>query len=467
MAGDIESAVGDFTRLSHLVPASARLLLRVAQLNYFLLPQASQAMNALKQCLHHDPDDKPCRTAHRLFKSLTKDFDKLEKAERSSDWKGVLRVVVGYKETPGLVKKFEEELDKAVPNMQLPSNIDTKKTSHSRRVLYKAACRAYGKDNQPKKGTEWCTEVLKMDENDADALLNRGDVALANEEWEEAVRAYDKAFEASGRSSQEVRFDLSLHFAVAQLCVRFTKNFKRLSVCSNNPKLKTITKSSASLVMRTRPPSRKRIGERPKMRIQTRAALKPKWLPSTRHTKYSLIPNSVLASTMETIQMTPSQPEADLVAILSAAVIHSSMASNRADSRVDSLAVEEEDSNSSSTDSKVLAADAVACTLSLLRSHLNSASIHPICMPPHPPLNPFCFHTYHCCRKILVSLSFVWISYKYMARRTCFRFLLCVCANFPTAIPQCRTLPNPGVRTGSSMIRRTTELPEVLSKSSI
>jgi len=161
-------------------------------------------MNALKQCLHHDPDDKPCRTSHRLFKSFTKEFEKLEKADKSNDWKAVLRVVVGYKDSVGLTKKLDEALENAIPSMKLPVGADAKKLSQARKTVYKAACRGYSKDGKPQKAVEWCDEVLKMDENDLDALVNRGDLALSKEAWQEAVRAFDKAFEASGRSNQEV-----------------------------------------------------------------------------------------------------------------------------------------------------------------------------------------------------------------------------------------------------------------------
>lgn len=204
MTGDMDAAVGDFTRLAHLLPASKELLLRIAHLSYYLLPNPAQGMSALKQCLHHDPDDKACRASHRMFKSFQKEFDKLQKAESNGDWKGALRVLIGRGEAPGFISKFNSEFEKAIPSMALPAGMDAKKKSHPRRVLYKAVCRAYGKDKQPKKAAEWCNEVLTMDENDVDALLNHGDIALADEQWEEAVRAYENAFQASGRTSQEV-----------------------------------------------------------------------------------------------------------------------------------------------------------------------------------------------------------------------------------------------------------------------
>ena len=47
---------------------------------------------------------------------------------------------------------------------------------------------------------------MRFEDNgeDMDGLTGRGEVALAKEQWEEAVRAFEKAFDLSGRSSQDV-----------------------------------------------------------------------------------------------------------------------------------------------------------------------------------------------------------------------------------------------------------------------
>ena len=41
-------------------------------------------------------------------------------------------------------------------------------------------------------------------ENDADGLVGKGEALLKQEEWEDAVRVFETAFEASGRSSRDV-----------------------------------------------------------------------------------------------------------------------------------------------------------------------------------------------------------------------------------------------------------------------
>ncbi|KAF9040906.1 hypothetical protein BJ165DRAFT_1406894 [Panaeolus papilionaceus] len=70
-AGDVEGAVGDLTRLSHL-------LAHIFHLAHPYLPPSPTPMTTLKQSPHSDPDSKPCLGLHRLCKALNKSFFALD-----------------------------------------------------------------------------------------------------------------------------------------------------------------------------------------------------------------------------------------------------------------------------------------------------------------------------------------------------------------------------------------------------
>ncbi len=82
------------------------------------------------------------------------------------------------------------------------------KSSDRRKQIVKALCQAYVKIEQPRKAERWCEDLLTMKDSaeDPDGLVGRGEARMAKEEWEDAVRAFEKAFEATGKSSQDVRF---------------------------------------------------------------------------------------------------------------------------------------------------------------------------------------------------------------------------------------------------------------------
>lgn len=80
------------------------------------------------------------------------------------------------------------------------------KSSDRRRILLRSLCRAYTKTEQPKTGEKFCEEVLTFEggESDVDGLVGKAEALMAREMWEEAVRVFEKAWEASGRADHDV-----------------------------------------------------------------------------------------------------------------------------------------------------------------------------------------------------------------------------------------------------------------------
>ncbi|KAI0786545.1 hypothetical protein C8Q75DRAFT_799705 [Abortiporus biennis] len=259
---DVEGAVGDLTRLAHLTSPTTSLFMKTFRLAYFLLPHSastSSAMAALKQCLHYDPDSKECLPAHRLVKSFDKTFKKLEKALNDEKWQEIIDLLTPTSDpNTGFAAKFEEALKTHVTpqnvafNPKLPLR-PPMRTSPKRELILRALCKAYVHQKAFEKGSQWCEELLAMDglENDVDGLIGRGEAALKNEEWEEAVRIFEKAFESSGRSNREVHQKLQK----AQKLLKQSKHkdyYKVLDV-SRDADAKTIKKAFRKAAMKAHP----------------------------------------------------------------------------------------------------------------------------------------------------------------------------------------------------------------------
>jgi DnaJ homolog subfamily C member 3 len=181
-------------------------------MSYYLLPPNPQALQALKQCLHFDPDSKPCRIAYHAIKAFDRDFIKLDILEQASNWNGIIKLVgslstssEGNSDEGGLAHNFDAALDEATgPSLALPSNIIPRQKSPRRLRIYSLMCRAFIRSGQVTMGNSWCRETLRMDENNLDGLIGRGEARLKAEEWADALRTFEQAFEASGRSNQYV-----------------------------------------------------------------------------------------------------------------------------------------------------------------------------------------------------------------------------------------------------------------------
>lgn len=292
-AGDAPAAIGDFVRLTHLVQTpSEGMLTRLAALSYFLLPPSTQALSTLKQCLHSDPDSKLCKALHKTIKALDKVFTKLDAAREKGDWRTVTTLILGSTKVEGkelgsgLLKQYADALTSAFPaqnspsstvnNMLPPSLTPPQSNSPQYKHLVHQLCVAHAKLSTPSKGTRWCdellfayrssqageTEVTRLQltaEEEKDAYLGIGEAKMSAEEWDDAVRAFEKAFELSGRSDHDVRHLLP----VASLKIptywvhRWHLNYKKRNVFSSNHGRRIITKYWESPEMRMKGRSRK------------------------------------------------------------------------------------------------------------------------------------------------------------------------------------------------------------------
>ncbi|KAJ7828387.1 hypothetical protein B0H14DRAFT_3088234 [Mycena olivaceomarginata] len=203
-AGDIEGAVADMGRLTSLLPEAQTPAVHalVFRLSFFLLPASPVASNAVKQCLHSDPE------------TLERGFAMADEQGAAGDWRGALATLKGTGKKGDIFRKFEEAaaeqlrpehltlfgLDKG--KVVLPA---VEKVSHRRRTLLRGLCKGHTALEMYRKGEEWCQKLYDMEggEEDADALRGLGEAAVVKEEWEEGVRLLEKAFEATGRSDRD------------------------------------------------------------------------------------------------------------------------------------------------------------------------------------------------------------------------------------------------------------------------
>lgn len=232
------------SRLSHLLQPSTQLLVRIFRLAYFLLPPSPAPLNTLKQCLHYDPDSKTCLSERRMLKAFDKSFAQLDELLGKDDWKGIVKLLLSTSggKTGDLWRRYEQALlenvgqeaevlplvpqtllqasmpapaptavKKKLPKIHLPL---ATKISPQRQKLVRALCKSYthladiAKSSLEYKAQmeRWCDELLTLDgcNEDVDGLIGRGEALLGKEEWEEAIRVLERAFESSGRSDRDV-----------------------------------------------------------------------------------------------------------------------------------------------------------------------------------------------------------------------------------------------------------------------
>ncbi|WVQ97716.1 hypothetical protein IAU59_004830 [Kwoniella sp. CBS 9459] len=205
--GDVQAVYGDLSRLASLNPSAISLPLRLSHIAYFLLASNS-ATTHIKQCLHYDPDSKPCKAVHKLIKRLEKDTMRARNFVEDNQFRQAIKIFDGE---DGLLSRFDQALLDATRDENghpayLAPQFHPLEKSEMRLELYALACKAAVGANDMKRdrGARWCDTTLEMDPENVDALVAKGEKSLKDEIWEEAVRVFEKAFENSGRSRQDV-----------------------------------------------------------------------------------------------------------------------------------------------------------------------------------------------------------------------------------------------------------------------
>jgi DnaJ family protein C protein 3 len=199
--GEAESAYADLSRLAMLRPSSEDLRLRLANLGYYLL-DTTIALNEIKKCLHYDPESKACKKMHKLLRSLDRDTVKARNFIDGGNPRKGLTILRGE---GGVLERFDAAMTDAEASGQLPPQFSASTKSQTRLDLYTLACRAAVDCNDfGPKSAALCDAVLALDPDNEHALVFRGERLLKAEKWEEAVNVLQKAFEQSGRSSQDI-----------------------------------------------------------------------------------------------------------------------------------------------------------------------------------------------------------------------------------------------------------------------
>lgn len=213
--GEVEDAMADWSGIAHIAP-STNLLLRLASLKYFVYGESLSSREAglahIKSCLTSDPDNKPCKAAHRRLRNVEKALKKAEKFVEGGSWRPVLSALKGAKVGGPTVMNDVEEAIKAdllVPEGStepiIPSAVEQplekSKLLHYLRSLH---CRAHVELKELAKARPYCDAVLTEDDKDAYALVCRGENAMKEERYEEAMRDFRNALESAGGHDQNI-----------------------------------------------------------------------------------------------------------------------------------------------------------------------------------------------------------------------------------------------------------------------
>ncbi|XP_064614788.1 dnaJ homolog subfamily C member 3-like [Liolophura sinensis] len=172
--GEYIKAIGDVRSTTKLRNDNTAAYYKVSKLHYDI-GEADESLMEIRECLKLDPDHKQCFPHYKKVKKLVK---QLQSARELSN-----------------EQRFEECIDKANQILKTEPEVFPyvlRAKSH--------ICHCQSKIGHVRDAVNACNEVLHMDPDNVDALCDRAEAFIADEQYEQGVNDYQKAQGIDGES---------------------------------------------------------------------------------------------------------------------------------------------------------------------------------------------------------------------------------------------------------------------------
>ncbi|BFZ00647.1 hypothetical protein BsWGS_03685 [Bradybaena similaris] len=222
--GELFKAISDIRPAAKLVPDNTKAYYKLSLLHY-QMGEEEESLMQIRECLKLDPDHKECFEHYKKLKKLVKQLQNVQEARNS--------------------RQYDECINKANQIMKTEPDI---MPFTLRAKSYLCHCNAQsGNVNDALKS---CSEVLQLDPDNVDAMVDKAEAHIANEDYDAAIRELQEAQERD-QNSRRVQDTLSK----AQKLQKQSKKrdyYKILGV-KRNAKKKEILKAYRLLAMKWHP----------------------------------------------------------------------------------------------------------------------------------------------------------------------------------------------------------------------
>eukprot|EP00064_Thunnus_orientalis_P001055 superscaffoldBa00000065_g1056 len=164
--GEMGKAISDLKAASKLKNDNTQAFFKLSTI-YYNLGDHEMSLNEVRECLKLDPDHKQCYSHYKQVKKLNKQIQ--------------------YEDA---VSKYEAVM-KTEPNVQ-----------HFSLLAKERICHALAQSQQASRAISVCSEVLESDPQNVNALKDRAEAYVQEEQYEEAIKDYESAAQHSENDRQ-------------------------------------------------------------------------------------------------------------------------------------------------------------------------------------------------------------------------------------------------------------------------
>ncbi|XP_017278080.1 dnaJ homolog subfamily C member 3a [Kryptolebias marmoratus] len=174
--GEMGKAISDLKAASKLKNDNTQVFYKLSTI-YYHLGDHEMSLSEVRECLKLDPDHKQCFGHYKQVKKLNKQIQAAEQ-------------LIQEKRYEEAVRKYEAVM-KTEPNVPQFSLLATERI-----------CHALTQDQQAGRAVSACSQVLQSDPENVNALKDRAEAYVQDEQYEEAIRDYETAAKHSENNHQ-------------------------------------------------------------------------------------------------------------------------------------------------------------------------------------------------------------------------------------------------------------------------
>ncbi|RAH48383.1 DnaJ and TPR domain protein [Aspergillus brunneoviolaceus CBS 621.78] len=189
--GEIEEGLSDLAHVSQISPGSLEPHLQISSMLFYSLGDYDRGIFQIRKCLHSDPDSKICNRLYRREKKLLKRIQTMESAATSRKFNNVVNLLVGVGDDSGLIVDVQNDVRQA----REAGYIHPAAPNRLYASLVEKTCEAYQEIQIRKLAASYCSQALDLNPSSLAGLLYKGQVAIDEDRFEDAISVLNDAKE--------------------------------------------------------------------------------------------------------------------------------------------------------------------------------------------------------------------------------------------------------------------------------
>ncbi|XP_041348015.1 dnaJ homolog subfamily C member 3-like [Gigantopelta aegis] len=165
--GEKFKAIGDLRSTTKLIPDNTQGFFKMSKLHYNM-GEAEESLIQIRECLKLDPEHKDCYPHYKKVKKLVKQLQAAQEYSNND--------------------RYDECIDKAKQILKTESKI-----FHYFLQAHSHMCHCHSKAGHISDALKICQEILEIDEGNINALIDRAEAHILNEDYQAAINDFQRA----------------------------------------------------------------------------------------------------------------------------------------------------------------------------------------------------------------------------------------------------------------------------------